>query len=385
MERGYFALPRIPQSRLGPVLCRSNVLQTTARRAATVLALIVSLGTLSPFAAHQASAQSVASKQAEAARIAAQLERLAERASVLTEDYNEARVRAAELDARARNAERDLQATEAKAQSARNSLKQMSIDAYIRGGFEPTLSADADITRARYYRTAAANRQRDTLDELRAAKMSLAERQEGLAAARAQARKVAEQMDAKRKAAETAEAEQRRVLGRVKGELAQLVAQDQARRAAANRRPAATPAASRSPRAGRPANLGAPPGTDAPAPNPGAGAAVAEAKRQVGKPYKWGGSGPDNFDCSGLTAWVWRVGGKSLPHSSRAQYSATSRVSLSDIAPGDLTFYGKSVSGIHHVGIYVGGGQMISAPQTGDYVKYQNAFRKDLIGIGRVN
>ena len=115
-------------------------------------------------------------------------------------------------------------------------------------------------------------------------------------------------------------------------------------------------------------------------------AAVAEAKRQIGKPYKWGGSGPDNFDCSGLTSWAWRVGGgRSLPHSSRAQYSATSRVAVADIAPGDLLFYGSSVGSIHHVGIYAGGGYMIDAPETGRNVQYVYAFRRDLVGIGRVN
>lgn len=358
------------------------MLQTTARRAATVLALIVSLGTLSPFAAQQASAQSVASKQAEAARIAAQLEKLAERASVLTEDYNEARVRAAEIETKSRNAARDLAATEARAAVAKNNLKQMSIEAYIRGGIDRArMSYATDPARAEYYLNAAANRQQDTIDSLRAAKMSLAERQQGLDAARSQARRVLDQVNAKRKAAEKAEADQRALLSKVKGELSQLVAQDQARRAAANRRPAAASKPGR----GR-ANLGTPPGADAPAPNAAAGAAVAEAKKQIGKPYEWGGSGPNSFDCSGLTSWAWRVGGgRSLPHSSRAQYSATSRVSLNEIAPGDLLFYGKSVSGIHHVGIYAGGGYMVDAPETGRNVQYVYAFRKDLVGIGRVN
>jgi len=94
------------------------VLQITARRAATVLALILTLGTLSTIVAPIASAQTVASKKAEAAKIADQLEKLAERASVLTEDYNEARVKASQLDARVRNAGAELAATAAKAQSA---------------------------------------------------------------------------------------------------------------------------------------------------------------------------------------------------------------------------------------------------------------------------
>ena len=108
---------------------------------------------------------------------------------------------------------------------------------------------------------------------------------------------------------------------------------------------------------------------------------MAEAKRQIGKPYKYGGSGPDNFDCSGLTAWAWRAGGVSLPHSSRAQYSATARVDVEDIQVGDLVFYGNP---IHHVGIYVGNGQMVEASQTGTPVRYASIFRKDLVGVGRV-
>ncbi len=359
------------------------MLQTTARRAATVLALLLSLGMISTLVAPLASADPLASKKAEAERISAQLSKLAERASILDEDYNEARVRAAELDARSRNAAADLRATEAKAAQARMNLKQMSIEAYIRGGIDRTMSA-TDPARAQYYLHAAANRQQDTIDSLRAAKMSLAEKQQGLDAARAQARRNLDQVNAKRKAAEAAAAAQQALLAKVKGDLARLVAADQARRAAANRRPATT-TRTRSGRGAR-ANLGTPPGADAPAPSAAAQGAINEARRQLGKPYHYGGSGPDSFDCSGLTSWAWRVGGgRSLPHSSRAQYSATTRISLNEIAPGDLTFYGSSVGSIHHVGIYVGGGQMIDAPQTGDVVRYHYAFRGDLVGVGRVN
>lgn len=359
------------------------MLQTTARRAATVLALLLSLGMISTLVAPLASADPLASKKAEAERISAQLSKLAERASILDEDYNEARVRAAELDARSRNAAADLRATEAKAAQAKTNLKQMSIEAYIRGGIDRTMSA-TDPARAQYYLHAAANRQQDTIDSLRAAKMSLAEKQQGLDAARAQARRNLDQVNAKRKAAEAAAAAQQALLSKVKGDLARLVAADQARRAAANRRPA-TSTRTRSGRGAR-ANLGTPPGADAPAPNAAAQGAVNEARRQLGKPYHYGGSGPDSFDCSGLTSWAWRVGGgRSLPHSSRAQYGATSRITLNEIAPGDLVFFGSSVGSIHHVGIYVGGGQMIDAPQTGDVVRYHYAFRGDLVGVGRVN
>lgn len=356
--------------------------------AATVLALILSLGALSTFVAPLASAETVASKKAEAARIAAQLDKMAERASILTEDYNEARVKSSALDQRTRNAAADLKATEDKAKAAGAALKRMSVAAYMRGGLNSSAKLDtltSDPTRAQYYLHAAANQQKDAIDQLHQARLSLAESQAGLAAARDRAKRNLDQVNAKRRADSAAEAAQRGLLATVKGDLAKLVATEQARRTAA---PQARAPQGRAPQGRTPQGRlqGTPPGADAPAPNAAAAAAVAEAKRQIGKPYKWAAAGPDSFDCSGLTSWAWRVGGgRSLPHSSRAQYSATSRVSLSDIAPGDLTFYGSSVGSIHHVGIYAGGGYMVDAPETGRNVQYVRAFRGDLVGIGRVN
>jgi cell wall-associated NlpC family hydrolase len=355
-------------------LFRSNVLDHTTRRVATVLTLILSLGTLSTIVATSASADTVASKRAEAARIASQLDTLAERASILTEDYNEARVKAGDLEGRTRRAQADLASTAAKADAAVAALKRMSIDAYIHGGLTQAGVAAAVTPRAEYYARTAANREQDAIDGLKAAKLSLAERNAGLVSARDQARRALAAVNAKKHAAEAAEAAQRSLLAKVKGDLAQLVAADQARRS--NTR------ASR----GHSRNIGTPPSVDVPAPNPGAAGAIREAKNQLGKPYHYGSAGPDSYDCSGLTSYVWRVGGgRSLPHSSRAQYAATSRVALNDIAPGDLVFFGSSVGSIHHVGIYVGGGQMINAPETGTVVRYQNAFRGDLVGVGRVN
>jgi cell wall-associated NlpC family hydrolase len=78
--------------------------------------------------------------------------------------------------------------------------------------------------------------------------------------------------------------------------------------------------------------------------------------------------------------WAWARGGVSLPHSSQEQYAVTQRVSRDDVQPGDLVFFG---SPIHHVGIYIGGGRMISAPHTGDVVKIQDAFRSDFAGAAR--
>lgn len=108
--------------------------------------------------------------------------------------------------------------------------------------------------------------------------------------------------------------------------------------------------------------------------------AVQTAYEQIGKPYRWGAAGPDSFDCSGLTMFAWRKAGVGLPHSSRAQFSATKRVARENLQPGDLVFFG---SPIHHVGIYIGNGNMINSPESGEHVGIRSMARRDYAGAGR--
>jgi cell wall-associated NlpC family hydrolase len=98
------------------------------------------------------------------------------------------------------------------------------------------------------------------------------------------------------------------------------------------------------------------------------GGVVGLAMQELGKPYVWGAAGPSTFDCSGLVAYVYAKIGVSLPHNAAAQYGYGSPVSYGDLQPGDLVFF----SGLGHVGIYIGGGQFIHAPHTGDVVKISN-------------
>ncbi|MGH9102276.1 MAG: C40 family peptidase, partial [Acidimicrobiales bacterium] len=112
--------------------------------------------------------------------------------------------------------------------------------------------------------------------------------------------------------------------------------------------------------------------------------AVAWARQELGRPYVWAGSGPDVFDCSGLVMYVYSQAGVSFPHSAQLQYDDTSRVSSGELIPGDLVFFGGGPSGVSHVGIYVGGGQMIHAPYTGTVVQYSGIYWPDLVGFGRV-
>jgi cell wall-associated NlpC family hydrolase len=95
------------------------------------------------------------------------------------------------------------------------------------------------------------------------------------------------------------------------------------------------------------------------------GGVVGIAMQYLGVPYVWGGASPRGFDCSGLVMYVFAQIGVSLPHSSYAQYNMGSAVSMGQLEPGDLVFF----TGASHVGIYIGGGQFIHAPHTGDVVK----------------
>lgn len=97
-----------------------------------------------------------------------------------------------------------------------------------------------------------------------------------------------------------------------------------------------------------------------------ANAVIANAKQYLGVPYVWGGSTPSGFDCSGFVQYVYRSVGISLPRTARAQQNVGTRISVNQVQPGDLVFNGDIA---YHVGIYIGGGQYIHAPQTGDVVK----------------
>lgn len=101
-----------------------------------------------------------------------------------------------------------------------------------------------------------------------------------------------------------------------------------------------------------------------------AGQAMQLALDKRGSPYVWGGSGPGTFDCSGLTMWAYAQLGVGLPHSAQAQSTMGKAVSRSELQPGDLVFFG-SPGAIHHVGIYVGNGLMVDAPDVGQVVKVE--------------
>lgn len=116
-------------------------------------------------------------------------------------------------------------------------------------------------------------------------------------------------------------------------------------------------------------------------------AVVDIAKKFLGTPYKWGGTSPDGFDCSGLVQYVYSQIGKSIPRTSQAQFMGGTDVSSDNLQPGDLVFFKGATGSLFapgHVGLYIGNGQYIQAPKTGDVVKISNlSDRKDYAGARR--
>jgi peptidoglycan DL-endopeptidase CwlO len=108
---------------------------------------------------------------------------------------------------------------------------------------------------------------------------------------------------------------------------------------------------------------------------------VGIAMQYLGTPYVWGASGPGAFDCSGFTMFVYAQVGVSLPHNAAAQYSYGTPVARDQLEPGDLVFF----DGLGHVGLYIGGGNFIHAPHTGDVVKISslNEYARRFVGAVR--
>jgi peptidoglycan DL-endopeptidase CwlO len=377
-----------------------------------------------------ASAAPAPDKQTQAGQLAQQLDDQGQRISALDEQYNQARAQADSIGDKLAAIGPQLADSDRQLAAARQRLADASVDAYVRGGSSPLLGAliksnATDYAVRKTYVNAALDEQRGALGGFDAARRNLLKVRDQLRAAQRQARAAADAIDANRKAIQATVTAQQATMNQVtQPDMAPLVAQAAAARAqsaeaqgkqkfatlAAPSSPTTTNVAPRGPGAPAPAHptggsasgptttahKASTPTTSAPKPSSpppssapagtappvkaGAATAVNTAKAQLGKPYVYGGAGPDSFDCSGLTMYAWRAGGVGLPHSAAMQYDAISHISVSQLQPGDLVFF---YTPIEHVGMYVGGGQMIDAPYTGAVVRYDSIYNPYLVGAGR--
>ncbi len=167
------------------------------------------------------------------------------------------------------------------------------------------------------------------------------------------------------------------VLSSAKGQLGRLLEAEQARQDAEAARQQRIALSRVAPGVPPPAPGQAPVALPSGAGNAGA---ASVAMQYLGTPYQWGGASPSGFDCSGLASYAYAQIGKSVPHYTVAIYNAFPQVPSDQLQVGDLVFF----RGLGHMGIYIGGGQMVHAPQTGDVVKVAAmSDRGDYVGAVR--
>ena len=362
-----------------------------------VLALTTILG-LDVAARVPAGAVTEDSLRAQAAALTARIDQLGQQEARVDEQFNQANIALTAAEAKENQAKAAAAAAAAEVQSRKQVLVAASVDAYMRGGDVGALTVLLQSSQQNYevqqtYLRSVSDNEQSAIDGLQEAQARLKVEQAQLAQATQTAQGAVNQIASTRSQLQSTVTAERSALSQAQGQLAQMVAADQAAAAAAAARENAARAAAAQAAAAAAANRGGDGGGGgsyygagatqviAPPQSGAAGVALQWAYRELGKPYEYGAAGPDSFDCSGLMMYIYGQAGVSLPHSAAGQWDDTTRVSYADLKPGDLIFYYQPID---HVGIYIGNGEMIDAPHTGANVEYDPIWWQYLDGFGRV-
>ncbi|MFD7640810.1 NlpC/P60 family protein [Kitasatospora sp. NPDC059795] len=297
-------------------------------------------------------------------QVKAKVDNLYEDAEAATEQYNKMDEQAGQLQDQARKLQERLADQQGKILQLQDTLGALAAEQYRSGGIDPSVqlmlsSSPDDYLRQAGLQDLAGGQQAEALRSALRLQQSIDQQRTETAAKLAELEQTRAAVSAKKTEVKAKLAEATNVLNGLK-------AADRARVLADNE-PAASRSSSR--------------------PQPYTGPATGQVKAildfayaQLGKPYGWGATGPNSFDCSGLTQAAFRAGGVGLPRVSQDQWNAGKRIAKSDIQPGDLLFY---YNDLHHVGIYIGNGKLLHAPRTGknieivpiDVMPYMGAVR----------
>ena len=362
----------------GPERGRARGSSTTGW--APILFVLVAAAAALLLAVSAASAQTITSKREQAQAIMAEVEQLDMDLASTIEAWNYANVELDSIDADLEKNARHLVAAKRSLVVAQRRIATRLRDLYVNGNGDSTLevllgarSLDDIVSRLDAIERVSGQDAR-VLREVKQFKREVETSRARLQDARADQARIVAAQAAQKQAIESRLAEREQLLASVEDEIQQL--QAEARRRAAEeaalaqarieaQQAAAQAVTSYTDPYSEPAFTDVP--TGAPLPDGSrASQVVAVSMQYLGIPYVWGGASPSQgFDCSGLVSYVYSQIGIYLPHHAASMYSYGTPVAYSELAPGDLVFF----NGLSHMGMYIGGGQFVHAPHTGDVVR----------------
>jgi peptidoglycan DL-endopeptidase CwlO len=333
-----------------------------------------------------ASADPIEAKRAEAQSVLGQIQEIDGQLEQAVEAYNLANVKLEQIQGELKTNARHLAIARKSLKNAQTHLSERLVALYVGGGEGTSLevllgarSIDDLLNRLDAVERVSAQDTR-VLREVKSFRAQVKQRRTRLRRAKAAQVQVVADRVAQRQSIEGQLAERNRLLASIKDQIASLEAAERLRqeRLAAEARARLTRASLQAQDQSVPegdALLLQDPVSEAFTPAPAApparyGGVVGIAMQYLGVPYVWGGASPSGFDCSGFIMYVYTQVGVSLPHHAASQYSAGSPVSRDALEAGDLVFF----NGLGHAGIYIGGGQFIHAPHTGDVVKISSLY-----------
>ncbi len=311
-------------------------------------------------------------------QIIAELDRIGYQIDALDETYagavNQQEDLQVEIDATIAN----ITELESKLAAMQNDLQAVALKSFMRGGMSNGLSSIlsstsslSDMVRKKYLTSVALNTGAGNTDALQGLIDDLTKEKKKLQKQQKKASDLANYAAARLSAAEALASDYMARQAAAERELGSLLRSERQRREEAALNDAKSQAAKFA--GSKFANV-APPSSRA-------GVAIKAALSQLGVRYRFGAKSPGSaFDCSGLTSWAWGVAGLGIPRTSRTQFAGLPRIPTAAIQPGDLIFSGYP---IHHVGMYLGNGQYVHAPRTGDVVKISAVSWSRVVGVVR--